>query len=69
MFTETDRFELLPNGCARLHIFVKLHFPLPRLVRKLMARHIMIATHHYDQMLMQTAKLAGEQYLALAGKD
>jgi hypothetical protein len=69
MFTETDRFAPLPNGCTRLHVFIRLHFPLPRLVRKLMARRIMIDTHHYDQMLMNTAQLAGEQYLAVAGKD
>lgn len=69
MFTETDRFEPLPNGCTRLHVFIKLYFPLPRLVRKLMAHRILIDTHHYDQVLMNTAKLAGEHYLALAGKD
>jgi hypothetical protein len=69
MFTETDRFEPLPNGCTRMHVFVKLNFPLPRLVRKLMARRIMLGTHHYDKLLTNTAKLAGEEYSALAGKD
>lgn len=69
MFTETDRFEPLPNGGTRMHVFVKLNFPLPRLVRKLMARRIMLDTHHYDKLLMNTAKLAGEEYFALAGKE
>ncbi len=69
MFTETDRFEPLPNGGTRLYVFVKLNFPMPRFICKLMARRIMIDTHHYDQMLRETAKLVGEEYLALAGRD
>lgn len=67
--TETDRFEPLPNGGTRMHVFVKLNFPLPRLVRRIMARRIMLDTHHYDQTLLKAAKLAQEEYSALADQD
>jgi hypothetical protein len=68
-FIETDRFEPLPNGGTRLHVFVKLILPLPRFVRKLIARRIMLSSMHYDELLMQSAKLAGEEYFSLAGRD
>ncbi len=68
MFTETDRFEAIPNGCTRMRVLIKLNFPLPHFVRKLMARRIMLDTHHYDKMLIETAKRAGEQYQAALGR-
>ena len=69
MFTETDRFEALPNGCTRMSVFVKLNFPLPRFVRKVMAHRIMLDTYHYDETLKETAKRAGAEYFALANRD
>lgn len=69
MFTETDRFEALPNGCTRMYVFVKLNFPLPRFVRKLMAHRIMLDTHHYDEMLKETAKRAEAEYFARPDQD
>jgi hypothetical protein len=65
-FIETDRFEALPNGGTRMYVLIKLNFPLPRLVRKLIARRVLLGTHHYDKVLMDTARLASEQYLAAA---
>ncbi|MGE5378709.1 MAG: DUF2652 domain-containing protein [Bacteroidota bacterium] len=67
MFTETDRFESLPGG-SRMIVLIKLNIPLPRLARKIMAHRILIGTHHYDRMLIDTAKMAGEQYPASAGE-
>jgi hypothetical protein len=64
MFTETNRFEPLPNGATRMQVLMKLNFPMPRFIRKLMARRILLDTHHYDQVLMDTARLSGEQYQA-----
>lgn len=64
MFTETDRFELLPNGGTRLHVFVALNLPLPRLIRRMAARRIMLDTHHYDRTLMESARLAANEYVA-----
>lgn len=69
MFTETDRFEPLPNGGTKMHVFVKLNLALPRFIRKRIARWIMLDTHHYDQTLLETARLVGEQYLAVATQD
>jgi hypothetical protein len=69
MFTETDRFEPLPNGGTKMTVFVRLNFPFPRFVRKIVARRVMLDTHHYDKTLMETARLAGEEYFALAAKD
>jgi len=69
MFTETDRFEALPNGGTKMHVLIKLNFPLPRFARKIMARRLMLDTHHYDRMLMETARMAGEQYLAAVGAE
>lgn len=62
MFTETDRFEPLPGGGTQMRVLVKLNVPLPHFVRRWMARRILLGTYHYDQMLLDTAKVAGEQY-------
>jgi hypothetical protein len=61
-FTETDRFEPLPNGGTRMQVLIKLNFPLPHFVRKLMARRVLLDTHHYDRVIMEAARLAGENY-------
>ena len=68
-FIETDRFELLPNDGTRLHVLIKLHFPLPGFVRKLMARRVLLDIHHYDLVIMDTARLAGEQYQAAVSRE
>lgn len=68
-FIETDRFELLPDGNTRLHVLAKIVSPLPRFLRKLIARRVVLGSMHYDKLLMQAAKLAGEEYLALAGRE
>jgi hypothetical protein len=60
--TETDRFEPLSDGGTRMYVFIKLNLPLPRPVRKWLARRILIGTHHYDQTIMAMARLAGEEY-------
>jgi hypothetical protein len=67
LFIETDRFESLPAGGTRLHVLVKLNIPLPRFVRRIMGRRIMLDTYHYDQTLRDTAKLAGEEYRTAVG--
>jgi hypothetical protein len=69
MFIETDRFEALSNGRTLMQVLIRLDFPLPRFVRKLMARRVLLDTHHYDRTLMDTAKLAGENYRAAAGSE
>lgn len=67
-FTETDRFELQPNGRTKMTVFIKLNFPLPRFIRKWIARRVLLGTHHYDKTLMETARLAGVHYLAITNQ-
>lgn len=69
MFTETDRFEPLPNGETKMHVFVRLNLALPRFMRKLIARRVMLDTYHYDKTLMETARLAGDEYSTQAPQD
>jgi hypothetical protein len=66
--TETLRFEPLPDGCTRMHVLIQLNFPLPSPIRKWITRRIMIGTHHYDQVLMKAAKLAGDEYRSSANQ-
>ena len=62
MFTETLRLEPLPSGGTRLHLCCQIQIPMPRLLRKIAARAIMIYYFKYDQSLRTAAKLAGEEY-------
>jgi hypothetical protein len=66
---ETDRFELLPNGGTRLHVYMQVIMPLPRFVRRIFARRVVIHSMQYDKLLMQAAKMAGEEYLAAVGRE
>jgi hypothetical protein len=43
--------------------------PLPRFVRKIIIRKVMLDSMHYDRLLMQAAKLAGEEYAATGGGE
>jgi hypothetical protein len=52
-----------------MQVFVKLNLPLPRFIRKIIARRILLGTYHYDRTLMETARLAGEEYSTLAAQD
>ncbi len=68
-FVETDRFEPLPNGGTRLHIYMQVIMPLPRFVRRILARRVVLKSMKYDKLLMQAAKLAGEEYFAVTSRD
>lgn len=62
MFSETIRLEPLPEGGTRLHDIVRLHFPLPGFLRRVLARHIFLRVHKFDRLLTDAARLAGEWY-------
>ena len=68
-FVETERFEPLPNGGTRMHVLAKMIMPLPRFLRKVIARKVLLDSMKYDKMLAKAAKLAGEEYLAVAGRE
>jgi hypothetical protein len=59
--TETARFEPLPNGGTRLTDIIQLHVPLPRPLRRIMARQVLLKKYKYDQMLREAARMAQEQ--------
>lgn len=61
-FSETFHFEPLPNGGTRVTDVMKVYLPLPRFLRQIMARMVILGQMHYDQALRQAAQLAGEEY-------
>ena len=61
-FTETIRFEALPNGGTRVHDTVKMHMPLPRFIRSAALKYVIITQHHYDKAMALAAQLAHEEF-------
>jgi hypothetical protein len=61
-FSETFRFEPLPAGGTRVHDVMQIHMPLPRVLRRLMAKVVILYQHHYDQALRTAAQLAKESF-------
>jgi len=62
MFTETFHFEPLPNGGTRLRDIMQMHLPLPRFVRRVLVRMLIVHQYKYDQLLHKAAQLAAEEY-------
>ena len=62
MFTETFRFEPLPDGGTRLRDIMQMHVPLPRFIRRVMLRLLMVHQYKYDQLLQKAAQLAAQEY-------
>ena len=62
MFSEIFRFEPLPEGGTRLHDNIQMHVPLPRFIRRVMVRMLMVHQYKYDQLLQKAAQLAAEEY-------
>ena len=67
-FGETFRLEPLPDGGTRVTNFSQLHLPLPRPIRRLLARAILLNKYKYDQAVRKAAQLAGEEYRSLNPK-
>jgi uncharacterized protein YndB with AHSA1/START domain len=61
-FSETFRFEPLPNGGTRVHDVMQIHVPLPGLARRVMAKIMIVHQMKYDQLLQKAARLAGAEY-------
>jgi hypothetical protein len=62
MFTETFHFEPLPGGDTRLHDIIQMHLSLPRFIRRVIVRILMVHQYKYDQLLQKAAELAAEEY-------
>lgn len=61
-FSETFRFVPLPNGGTRVIDAMQVHLPLPRFLRKIMARIVILGQMHYDKLLREAAQMAGEEF-------
>ncbi|HSL45180.1 MAG TPA: DUF2652 domain-containing protein [Anaerolineales bacterium] len=64
-FSETFRLEPLPNGGTHVINLSRVHLPLPRPIRRILARAIFINKFKYDQAVEKAAQLAGEEYRSL----
>jgi hypothetical protein len=61
-FSETFRLEPLPDGGTRVTNFAQIHLPLPKPLRRVIARMIILNRFKYDQAVRKAAQLAGEEY-------
>ena len=62
VFRETVRLEPLPGGGTRVHNYAQLVLPLPRPIRRVIARIVFLRQIKYDQLMAYAARLAGEEY-------
>jgi len=61
-FTETMRFEAMPDGGTRVHDAMKMHMPIPQFVKRIMAKYMLIKQHHMDERMKEAARMAGEEF-------
>jgi hypothetical protein len=61
-FTETVRFEPLPNGGTRVHEVMKMHMPMPQFLRRIAAKFVLIYQHHMDEKMKDAARMAKEEF-------
>jgi uncharacterized protein YndB with AHSA1/START domain len=66
-FTETMRFEALPNGGTRVRHLGKMHMPIPRFIRSAALKFVLITQHHYDKAMARAAQLANEEFTRTKG--
>jgi hypothetical protein len=61
-FSETFYLEPLPNGGTRVHNYSRIIMPLPRRLRRIVARVLLLNQMKYDQMIAKAAQFAEEEY-------
>jgi hypothetical protein len=66
-FTETLRFEALPSGGTRVRHAMRMHMPIPRFIRRVALKFVLITQHHYDQAMARAGQLANEEFTKTAG--
>ena len=64
-FFRTVRLELLPDGGTRLHDIAQMPLPLPRVLRRMVVRFMMLKVYKYDQALKKAVQMAGEEFAKL----
>lgn len=66
--TATTRFEALPKGGTRVRDSVRVYVPLPRFLRRIVAR-LMLRYLKYDEAIAKAARLAEEEYARMREAD
>jgi uncharacterized protein YndB with AHSA1/START domain len=66
-FTETMRFEALPDGGTRVHDALRMHMSIPRFIRNAALKYVMITQHHYDKAMGLAAQLANDEFTKTTG--
>jgi uncharacterized protein YndB with AHSA1/START domain len=66
-YTETVRFEALPDGGTRIRDAHKVHMPIPRFIRSAALKYVIITQHHYDKAMALAAQLASEEFTKTRG--
>jgi len=61
-FSETIRFEPLPNGGTRMYDLMQMHMPMPHFLRRILAHIMMYYVYKYDHALQKAAELAEEEF-------
>ncbi len=61
-FSETVRLEPLPDGGTHVVSYAQIHVPLPRALRRIVARAMILNKLKYDQHIRNAAQLAGEEF-------
>ena len=62
IFSETFRFEPLPDGGTRVTDVMQMHMSVPRFIRRALAKFVIIGQHHYDEGIKKAAQLAWEEF-------
>jgi hypothetical protein len=67
-YTETVRFEALPNGGTHVRHAMRMHMPIPRFIRSPMVKYVIITQYHYDKAMVRAAQLANEEFTKNKGE-
>lgn len=68
VFTETVRFEPTADGGTHIVDVLQMHMPIPRFLRRIMLRYVMINQHHFDVKLREAAQMAQAEYEKAKGE-
>lgn len=67
MFTETLRFESLPNGGTCVRQAGKMHMPMARFIRSPIVKYMLSIRYQYDKAIARAAHLASEEFTKTKG--
>src|SRR6185295_18167778 len=62
VFSETFHLEPLADGGTRMRDVMQMHLPLPRFLRRMVARFMLLRVYKYTEALQKAAQIAGEEF-------